>query len=78
MLYEFVLIMDDLIVCGTQVDQCIFSWQQELPESQVTTYSLEWLNSHNYLTSRMVGLERVGESSLTIEPIERRSASPHY
>lgn len=32
--------------------------------------SHNWITSQNFLTQRMTGLSRVGESSLTIEPLD--------
>jgi hypothetical protein len=32
--------------------------------------SQKWISSQNFLTRRMIGLQRVGESSLTIEPVD--------
>lgn len=70
MLVEFVLTMEDLIVDNQQIDELIILWRQNLTKTEIFQLSQQWINSQNFLTSRMVGLQKVGESSLTIEPME--------
>ncbi|RKX30065.1 MAG: hypothetical protein DRP47_00045 [Candidatus Zixiibacteriota bacterium] len=67
---KFVLIMDDLIVDDRTIDQLILDWESDLEQSEILELSHQWISSKNFLTQRMVGLMRVGESSLTIEPID--------
>ena len=67
---KFVLTMDDVVVDDTSVDQLILDWESDLNQSELMEISHRWITSQNFLTSRMVGLSRVGESSLTIEPLE--------
>jgi hypothetical protein len=38
--------------------------------------SHRWITTQNFLTRRMVGMARVGESSLTIEPLEEETDAP--
>ena len=67
---KFVLIMDDIVVEDEEIDQVILDWQSEMDQSEILEVSHKWITSKNFLTRRMVGLTRVGESSLTIEPID--------
>ena len=67
---KFVLTMYDVVVDDTSVDQLILDWESDLDQSELMEISHRWITSQNFLTSRMVGLNRVGESSLTIEPLE--------
>jgi hypothetical protein len=67
---KFVLTMDDLVVDDQRVDQLIMDWESDLEHEEILRLSHEWISSQNFLTQRMVGLTRVGESSLTIEPLD--------
>ncbi len=67
---KFVLTMDDLVVDDRQIDQVILDWQSEMDQTEILEVSHKWITSKNFLTTRMIGLTRVGESSLTIEPLE--------
>lgn len=67
---RFTLTMEDLIVNEKQVDNVILDWTDDVSQEQVLTISQEWITSKNFLTERMEGLKKVGESSLTIEPVE--------
>ncbi len=67
---KFVLTMDDLVVDDQRVDQLIIDWESDLQHEEILRLSHEWISSQNFLTQRMVGLTRVGESSLTIEPLD--------
>lgn len=67
---KFVLTMDDLVVDDQTIDQLIMDWESELEHEEILSLSHEWISSQNFLTQRMVGLTRVGESSLTIEPLD--------
>ncbi len=67
---KFVLTMDDLTVGGQQIDQLILDWESELDQDEILDVSHRWITSKNFLTQRMEGLTRVGESTLTIEPLE--------
>jgi hypothetical protein len=67
---KFVLTMEDVVVDNTNVDQLILDWESDLEQNELMEISHRWITSQNFLTSRMVGLTRVGESSLTIEPLE--------
>jgi hypothetical protein len=67
---RFTLTMDDLLVNGTKIDNMIIDWIDDVSQEEVLEMSQQWITSQNFLTERMVGLKRVGESSLTIEPVE--------
>ncbi len=68
---KFTLSMDDLIVSGKHYDQVVLDWQEEMQEQEVLALSQSWISTQNFLINRMHGLSRVGESSLTIEPLEK-------
>ena len=67
---KFTLTMDDATVSGDHYDSIVIDWISEVPQDEVLRMSQQWITSQNFLTQRMVGLSRVGESSLTIEPVE--------
>lgn len=67
---KFILTMEDLVVDDNIIDRVIFNWETDIDQSDILKVSHEWITSQNFLTQRMVGLTRVGESSLTIEPME--------
>jgi hypothetical protein len=67
---KFVLTMDDLVVADRSIDQVVFDWESEMEQTEILEISHQWITSKNFLTQRMVGLSRVGESSLTIEPLD--------
>ena len=66
---KFVLTMDDLVVADRSIDQVVLDWESEMEQTEILEVSHQWITSKNFLTQRMVGLSRVGESSLTIEPV---------
>jgi len=67
---KFVLTMDDLVVADESIDQVVLDWESEMEQTEILEISHQWITSKNFLTQRMVGLSRVGESSLTIEPLD--------
>ena len=67
---RFTLTMEDLNVNGTRIDQCTLEWTDDLTEDEILDCSQQWITSENFLTTRMKGLRSVGESALTIEPVE--------
>jgi len=67
---KFTLAMDDVIINEQHLDNIVLDWEEEINQEQVLELSQQWITSRNFLTSRMVGLSHVGESSLTIEPVE--------
>lgn len=67
---KFVLTMDDVELEGKKIDQVILDWETEIDQEEILELSHKWITSKNFLTTRMEGLMRVGESSLMIEPLE--------
>jgi len=67
---RFTLTMEDLLVNEKKIDNVVLDWIDEVSQDQILTMSQEWITAKNFLTERMAGLQKVGESSLTIEPIE--------
>lgn len=67
---KFVLTMDDVVVEDRKIDQIIMDWESDVDQQDILDVSHQWITTQNFLTQRMVGLMRVGESSLTIEPLE--------
>jgi hypothetical protein len=67
---RFTLTMDDVIVDGKAIDCVILDWISDMEYDEVLSISHNWISSQNFLTQRMSGLSRVGESSLTIEPLD--------
>jgi hypothetical protein len=52
------------------IDRLTISWINDVTEEQVLTMSGKWISSKDFLTQKMTDLKKVGESSLTIEPVE--------
>ena len=67
---KFTLNMINLVVDDKPINKITFSWVSDLSQEEILSMSREWLKDKNFLTSRMQVLEKVGESSLTIEPLE--------
>lgn len=67
---RFTLIMDDVTIDDQRLDNIILDWEEEVSQDEVLELSQKWITSKNFLTSRMIGLSHVGESSLTIEPVD--------
>ncbi len=70
---KFVLTMDDVVVEDQLIDQVIMDWIDDLEQDEILAISHRWITTQNFLTTRMEGLTRVGESSLTIEPIDEEA-----
>jgi hypothetical protein len=67
---RFTLSMEDLVVNEKQIDNVILDWVEDVSQERVLEISHQWISSQTFLTERMTGLDKVGESSLTIEPME--------
>jgi len=67
---RFTLSMEDLVVDEKPIDNMILDWIEDVSQERVLEISHKWISSQTFLTETMTGLDRVGESSLTIEPIE--------
>lgn len=72
---RFTLTMDDLTVDNRQYDSVIIDWTSNVAQEEVLEMSQQWMTSQNFLTKRMIGLQRVGESSLTIEPVDEKASA---
>lgn len=72
---KFTLTMDDLTVDDLHYDSVVIDWVSEVQQEEVLEMSQRWITSQNFLTRRMIGLQRVGESSLTIEPVDEITAA---
>ena len=70
---KFVLTMDNVVVGDRLIDQVILDWVSDVNQQEIMELSHQWITTQNFLTQRMEGLSRVGESSLTIEPLEEPS-----
>jgi len=70
MIVRYTLTMDDLTVEGKHFDSVVLDWESETTQEEVMRMSERWISTQDFLTRRMLGLTRVGESSLTIEPID--------
>jgi hypothetical protein len=69
---RFTLTMDDVTVNGQDIDCIVLDWISDLEYDEVLSVSHNWISSQDFLTQRMSGLSRIGESSLTIEPLEEQ------
>lgn len=67
---KFTLVMDDVTVDQRFIDCIAIEWVEEVDEKEVLDLSHRWISTQNFLSSRMEGLTEIGESSLTIEPME--------
>ena len=67
---RFTLNMEDLVVGGNRIDNMVLDWEEEVTQERVLEISNIWISSQTFLTEKMRGLSKVGESSLTIEPVE--------
>jgi hypothetical protein len=66
---KFTLNMENLEVNGRAIDAMVLDWIEEVSQEEVLEMSQQWISSQTFLTDRMTGLHKVGESSLTIEPV---------
>ena len=67
---RYILTMDNLLVHGERIDNLVVDWEDESTHDEIMHLSQKWISSRNFLTERMNGLSEVGESSLTIEPLD--------
>jgi hypothetical protein len=52
------------------IDRLTICWVSDVSEEEVLSMSGRWISSKDFLTQKMTDLRKVGESSLTIEPVE--------
>lgn len=67
---RFTLTMDDVTINGQEFDSIALDWDSDVDEREVLDLSHQWISTQNFLSQRMEGLTKVGESSLTIEPFQ--------
>jgi hypothetical protein len=67
---RYILTMDNLMVHGERIENLVVDWEDESSHDEIMHLSQKWISSRNFLTERMNGLSEVGESSLTIEPLD--------
>ncbi len=69
---KFTLNMENLDLNGKSIDNVILDWIDEVDQDKILEMSQQWISSQTFLTERMTGLHKVGESSLTIEPVNEQ------
>jgi hypothetical protein len=74
---KFTLHMENLTVASPlsqepeeHIDRLTICWISDVSEQEVLSMSGQWISSKDFLTQKMTDLKTVGESSLTIEPVE--------
>jgi hypothetical protein len=72
MLVEFVLIMEDLIVNGQPIDEVSFRWQTDISQVEIFNISHRWITTRNFLTQRMIGLQKVGDFTFLFKKTNNR------
>ena len=75
---KFTLHMENLTIASPKqspgeghIDRLTISWINDVTEEEVLSMSGKWISTKDFLTQRMTDLKKVGESSLTIEPVEQ-------
>jgi hypothetical protein len=78
---KFTLHMENLTVASVEcqhaeqhIDRLTICWISEMSEQDVLSMSGRWISSKDFLLQKMTDLRKVGESSLTIEPVEELTA----
>ena len=66
----YTLEMKNPRIRGVVFQEIRIVWEGDISSSELLQQSTKWITSRNFLTDRMEDLDEVGESSLTIEPIE--------
>lgn len=67
---KFTLTMKNLLVEEKMINELAISWISNLSQEEVLSLSQRWVSDKDFLNQQMIGLQKVGESSLTIEPLE--------
>lgn len=67
---KLTLTLRDALVNNRWVDLIALEWTTRATPEEVLEMSQKWITTQNFLTQRMSGVKRVGESSFTIEPLE--------
>jgi hypothetical protein len=66
---QFELNMKEAVVNDKLIDQITIIWPEELTAQEVIDISIRWMVTKYFLVNRMDGLQKVKESTLTIQPI---------
>ena len=66
---QFELTMNNAVVNDKLIDQIIIQWPEELTADELLDVSLRWMMTKYFLINRMDGLQKVKDSSLSIQPI---------
>ncbi|MBI5867816.1 MAG: hypothetical protein HZB43_05945 [candidate division Zixibacteria bacterium] len=72
---RYILSMENLRVHGELIESLVVDWEDDTSHEEIMKQSQKWITSRNFLTDRMNGLTEVGESSLTIEPIDAEAVN---
>ena len=72
---RYILSMENLRVHGELIESLVVDWEDDTSHEEIMQQSQKWITSRNFLTDRMNGLTEVGESSLTIEPIDAETVN---
>ncbi len=67
---KFTLNMKNLLLEEKMINELVLSWVSDLSQDEVLSLSQRWVSDKDFLNQQMIGLQKVGESSLTIEPLE--------
>ncbi len=70
---RFTLALRNVLLRDRFVDEISLEWEADSTPEEVLEMSQKWITTQNFLTQRMSGVKKVGESSLTIEPLEDRN-----
>ena len=70
---RFTLSLRNVLVDERFVDEVCLEWIAKATPEEVLEMSQKWITSQNFLTQRLSGVKRVGESSFTIEPLEEKN-----
>ena len=66
---RFVLTMKNCVVDGKEIKEITITWINDMSSDEAINLSEKGITTKNFLMNRMVGLNRLGESILTIEPL---------
>jgi len=66
---KFVLTMDDVVIDEQHRNQVVLDWVSDVDDSDLIDLSAKWTVLKQSLTDRMVGLLKVGHSSISFQPV---------
>ena len=67
---RFTLCLKKVVLDSRFLDEISLEWISEATPQEVLDMSQKWITTQNFLTRRMSGVKKVGESSFTIQPLE--------